>query len=47
MALDERNCLTGDQALDKRRTLLEEFRVHSVTVANDEVTDRPIGVGRR
>ena len=45
MALDEKELLTGDQALEKLRTLLEEFPIaFMVTVSKGEVTARPIGV---
>ena len=45
MALDEKELLTGDAALEKLRKLLAEFPIAlMVTVSNGEVTARPIGI---
>ena len=45
MALDEKELLTGDEALEKLRTLLSEFPIaFMVTVCGGDVTARPIGV---
>jgi len=45
MAVDEKELLTGDQALEKLHKMLEELPIaFMVTVANGEVTARPIGV---
>lgn len=45
MAIDEKELLTGDDALAKLRKLLAEFPIaFMVTVANGEITARPIGI---
>ena len=45
MALDDKELLTGDAALEKLRKLLEEFPIaFMVTISNGEVTARPIGI---
>ena len=45
MALDDKEMLTGDEALDKLRAMLEDFPIaFMVTVIRGEVTARPIGV---
>ena len=45
MALDEKEQLSGDEALAKLREMLKDFPIaFMVTVHNGEVTARPIGV---
>jgi general stress protein 26 len=45
MAIDEKEILTGDDALVKLRNLLAEFPIaFMVTIADADVTARPIGI---
>ena len=45
MAIDEKELLTGDAALEKLRKLLKEFPIaFMVTIAGGDVTARPIGI---
>jgi general stress protein 26 len=45
VAIDEKQVLTGDDALAKLRELLEDFPIaFMVTIANGEITARPIGI---
>ena len=45
MAIDEKELLSGDEALEKLRKLLKEFPIaFMVTVSGDQVQARPIGV---
>lgn len=45
MAIDEKQVLTGDEALEKIRAMLKEFPIaFMVTVQAEEITARPIGV---
>ena len=45
MAIDEKEILTGDDALAKLRKLLAEFPIaFMITVANGDITARPIGI---
>lgn len=45
MALDKKDMLNGDEALEKLRALLKDFPIaFMVTVMDGEVTARPIGV---
>src|SRR5436190_12319059 len=45
MAIDQKDTLTGEQALKKIRRLLENFSIaFMITIQGDEVLARPIGV---
>jgi general stress protein 26 len=45
MAIDEKELLTGDEALEKIRELLKQFPIaFMVTIADGALTARPIGV---